>query len=309
MDSYYECKRCYYKFYQKNDIIRHLNKKKICIRILESFENYKNENENELYELSLIRIKNTKNIFCTYCNKSFYNPHNLKRHIDKICKNINNTERENKEFLDDSENKKNKEFLEESENKEFQNENNKSNVIMNNNKIDKNINIINNITDNSVINLNINLTKGFEDEWNISHIDDNIKFILLCHNMKFTSTLEKILENEVNQNVLLDNSSNKAIIFKDKKLVNVDVKDIVKKTMDKLFHQLCNFKNDIYDSNPLCINTKILDAEMKTAETKYKEFKSNKKIEETVNTYIKDIYNKKKDNTINNFSIIKKNGY
>ena len=32
-NSYYECKRCFYKFYQKNHMKNHLNKKKIynCI--------------------------------------------------------------------------------------------------------------------------------------------------------------------------------------------------------------------------------------------------------------------------------------
>ena len=72
------------------------------------------------------------------------------------------------------------------------------------------------------------------------------------------------------------------MIFNDKKIINMDIKDIVKKTMDKLFNQLCNFKNDIEYTNSLCINTKILDDEIKSV--------NNKNIEESVNGYIKDIY-------------------
>ena len=52
----------------------------------------------------------------------------------------------------------------------------------------------------------------------------------------------------------------------------MDIKDIVKKTMDKLFNQLYNFKNDIEYTNSLCINTKILDDEIKSVKNKYKDF-------------------------------------
>jgi hypothetical protein len=84
-NSYYECKRCFHKFYQKNDMTKHLDKKKLCIRTFESFK-YKDE---DLYDLSLQRIKlNTKKYTCIYCNKNFYNNNNLKRHIEKSCKNI-----------------------------------------------------------------------------------------------------------------------------------------------------------------------------------------------------------------------------
>lgn len=127
--------------------------------------------------------------------------------------------------------------------------------------------------------------------------------------IKFTSTLEKILENEVNQNVLIDDISGKGIIFNDQKIINMDIKDIVKKTMDKLISQLCDFKNDIEYTNSLSINTKILDDEIKTAKNKYTEFKNYKNVQESVNEYIKDIYNKKKMNTIDNFSLLKNNGY
>ena len=330
MESYYQCKRCLHKCKQKNDMYRHLNKKKICIRILESFQIYKSENDDQLYELSLVQVKKQKTTFCEFCNKYFYNTNNLKRHIDKYCskKKYNKNENKNNNDLDnnsnnDSDNNSDDNLDDDSDNNDADTNNdlyinkltnnnnsgnnhkNKPNIIINQN--DKNINIINNITDNSVI--NINLINSFNDQWNTTHIDDTKKFILLCNKMKFTSTLEKILENEVNQNVLIDDISGKGIIFNDKKIINMDIKDIVKKTMDKLFNQLCDFKNDIEFTNSLCINTKILEDEIKNAKHKYSEFKNYKNVEESVNEYIKDIYNKKKTNTIDNFSLIKKNGY
>jgi hypothetical protein len=89
-NSFYECKRCFHRFYQKNDMNKHLNKKKICIRVIES---YKYEEE-ELYNLSLKRIKNNKKQFiCVICNKNFCNKFSLNRHIEKLCKNnISNNE-------------------------------------------------------------------------------------------------------------------------------------------------------------------------------------------------------------------------
>ena len=73
--------------------------------------------------------------------------------------------------------------------------------------------------------------------------------------------------------------------------------------MDKLISQLCDFKNDIEYTNSLSIDTKILDDQIKTAKNKYTEFKNHKNVQESVNEYIKDIYNKKKMNTIDNFSL------
>ena len=51
-NSYFECKRCFYKCYQKGDIQKHLDKKKLCNRTLESYK----YNEHELRNLSLIRL-------------------------------------------------------------------------------------------------------------------------------------------------------------------------------------------------------------------------------------------------------------
>lgn len=74
-----------------------------------------------------------------------------------------------------------------------------------------NYNITNNITTNNytnnIISVNINLINSFEENWNTTHIDDKTKCFLLLNNSKFTATLENILENEVNLNVLLDNTS------------------------------------------------------------------------------------------------------
>ena len=49
-----------------------------------------------------------------------------------------------------------------------------------------------------------NITISFDDNFNASKIYNNNKLMLLISTSKFTKTLEKLLENKVNLNVLID---------------------------------------------------------------------------------------------------------
>lgn len=278
-NSYYECKRCFYKCYQKKDMTKHLNKKILCDRILESFSYC----DSELKDMSLKRIYPEKtddiNNKCSECGKSFVCIKSYNKHQNNCkYKKIKNTDLP---------------------------------ININDNSID---NSIDNSVDNSIhiknINLNIQLINSFDEQWNITHIDDNKKLILLLNNTKFTSTLEKILENEVNLNVLIDETSDKGLVYNEKKITNIDIKEIVKKTMEKLFNHLRNFKNDILEPNKYNIDKTIIEEQIKLAETKYNDYKTNKDdIEVTVDNIIKDIYTKKKDDTLSNYNEIVKKGY
>lgn len=292
MSSYYECKRCFYKCYQKGDMLKHLNVKILCDRIVESF----NYCDNELKDISLRRIypnkiDDSKNK-CSECGKCFSYAKTLNKHQNN-CK--------YKKIIKNNEKIKNTDLP--------------IPININDNSIDNSIvNSIDNSVDNSIhiknINLNIQLINSFDEQWNITHIDDNKKLILLLNNTKFTSTLEKILENEVNLNVLIDETSDKGLVYNEKKITNIDIKEIVKKTMDKLFNHLRNFKNDILEPNKYNIDKTIIEEQIKLAETKYNDYKTNKDdIEGTVDTIIKDIYTKKKDDTLSNYNEIVKKGY
>jgi hypothetical protein len=160
-------------------------------------------------------------------------------------------------------------------------------------------NSVNNITDNSTtnINLNINIIKSFDEEWSVDHIDDKDKLILLFNNSKFTSMLQNILENEVNLNVLLENNSETGLVYNNNKLINMNIKDIVKKTMDKQYKHLCSFKKDITQPNIYNLNENSINEEMKNAYTKYNNYRRNVDIQNYVNTFIKNIYTSKIDNT------------
>lgn len=282
----YECKRCFYECKQLNDMKKHLNKKIKCVRALESFK----YNDNELYNNSLIKNIITDKIRykCNNCDKKFTTSSNLSRHID------------NDKCL--HRNKKNIDTMND------YSKNNSTKIIENNINIENiTINIDNSITNN--FNFNTNEINSFDDKWNTSHIDNNKKLILLLNNAKFTTTLENILENNINLNVLIDNTTDNALVYNDKKIINMSIKDIVKKTMEKLIDHLKAFKTDILDPNYFNIDKNIIEDQLKIAQNKYRDFYRDNDVQQFVNVCIKDIYNKKKDDTINKYIIINKLGY
>lgn len=291
-NSYYECKRCFYKCYQKNHMKNHLNKKKICEK---KFEAYK-YSDNDLMEMSLIRQykytdikifnndKSTNNkieYICKCCNKKLHTNSSLQRHMKLYCKYNKNTDK----CIDEV-----------------------SESIINN--IDNSIYIDNSIIDNSITDnsttININIVNSFSEEWCTKHIDDKTKALLFLNNAKFTATLENILENEVNLNVLIDKKSENGIIYENNIMKNTTVKDIVSRTMEKIYKHLTDFKTDAYTHN---IDNDVINSQIKLAGKKYDEFQNSKKVREKVNTCIKDIYCKKQTNTYDSLNKVEKDGY
>jgi len=299
-NSYYECKRCKYNCYQKTNIIRHLDKQNKCTKDFDAY----NYTDDELKEMSLIRKYYNCDIsnICNLCNKQFNNNRSLKTHQKKVCcKTLENNEIKNNEIknneikIDDNTN------ITESIDKECTINNNTIDSQVNN-TIDTQVNNnehshnTDNSIDNSVNNnyINITIVNSFDQNWATDHIDDKMKFILLLNNTKFTSTLENILENEVNLNVLIDKDSKDGLVYENNTVKKLTVKDIVAKTMEKLHKQLADFSKDIsaYD-----INKDVIDSQMKIVNRKYSDYKSNKETQKNVNNNIKDIYNKKQKKT------------
>ena len=286
MKSYYECKRCFYKCYQKNDMMKHLKKKTLCTRSIESF----NFEDSEIHNLSLIRTKDNANLInnnkmCTFCNKVFSTKNCLLRHIEKACKKINN---DTCTIIEDI-----------PLNIVNENSGNSENILNVNENITQNItNNIVNYTNNNFINVNINLIKSFDEEWDDSKIDDNLKIILLLADSKYTKTLENLLQNDVNLNVLIDNTGDTGLIYKKNNFEIMNIKDIVEKSMEKIYNQLNKFHKEIKESNEYNIKKDYLEEERKNIESKYKDYKLNSETKNKVMDFIKDIYNKKKDDTI-----------
>jgi hypothetical protein len=242
---------------------KHLEKIKSCNR---TFESFKYNDDEDLYNLSLTRIyEKNKDTICDKCNKNFKNIFTLNRHKTKC----------NKEDIKYN-----------------------SPIIITDNSIN-NSTINNSIIDNSINNISINII-NFNDDWNTSHIDNKQKILLLLKKYKFTTTLENILENEINLNVLIDNTSDDGLVCNNNKFEKMDIKEIVKKTMKKLLDSLNNFKNDISENNDYELDIDIINKEINKVNIKYDEFTKNKVAQNDVNNIIKNIYNKKKDDTYNN---------
>ena len=84
MDNNFECVRCGYNTLKKSNILVHLNKKKKCIKRIESFI-YSDE---EVMTLSLIRKNNKTNLenICKYCNKTYTTKRFLMKHMESYCR-------------------------------------------------------------------------------------------------------------------------------------------------------------------------------------------------------------------------------
>jgi predicted metal-dependent hydrolase len=87
----------------------------------------------------------------------------------------------------------------------------------------------------------------------------------------------------------------------------MNIKDIVKNTMEKLYKQLNNFKDHITNPNNLNINESVINNELDIAKHKYDDYKSNKFVQDNVNKYITDIYQKKVENTYKKYKDFARN--
>ena len=137
---------------------------------------------------------------------------------------------------------------------------------------------------------------NFNDIWNTDHINDNDKLLLLFNKSQFSKTLQNILENEVNLNVIIDKTNETGIVYNNNTLQKMSVKEIIKKTMDKLFEQLKIFKNDLINSQ-LNIEEKNLENAVNITSKKLFDYHKNDYIKEIVNKLISQIYSVKNNNT------------
>ena len=225
--SWYTCQRCEFLCKQREVMRRHLEKKKKCL--IKDLEN--KLTEVELYNASLekrncynVLSNDVKPNYCIKCDKQFSRKFCYERHIkNNKC---DNTEDDN-ESVNNEEDK---------------------NVI--NNTLNGNItNISNNPTtiNNPIININFNINslKGFDEKWDVSKIDKYQMAGLLLSSNKFSNTLEKILENNNNLNVILNSDS--GIIYKSEndKYEPISKNDLFKQTIDKLYDHLKEFYEEV----------------------------------------------------------------
>ena len=174
--------------------------------------------------------------------------------------------------------------------------------------IQQNINqTIQNITVNQQFNnfqlFNIKYPNGFDKEWDLSKISDEKKlFLINCCNTKYSELLKFILQNEDNLNVILENENDTGIVYKNdtEKYIHLNKSDIIDQSLVKLNNQL----------NELCRETCLKNQEdhQNIEKYNYETLKINKKLNDykTNNHNIKDgvqnlitnIFNEKKDKSI-----------
>lgn len=294
MNRNYSCKICdEYCSNHVSQISKHLLKKKQCMSSIKSF-NYSND---QLIILSLIQDKDIDNI-------------NIK--INNIDKNNNIITKNKLELLDnikliDKQKLKkcslcNNQFSKISELKEHLliecfykskkevSNNIQINIIDSNNNSN---NTINNITNN--IYLNIKNPIPFDNNWNISNIDNKDKIIF--SKIMYTNLLTEILKNEINLNVIIDKDNDSGIVYKNDidKYIKMKSEDIIDKTMLKLKEHLLSINNDSCDY----YLKDFLSMSKKVIEKKYDDYiENNDNLKDNVSNIIKNIYNIKKDDAL-----------
>lgn len=240
--------------------------------------------------------------------KEFKKYKELKKNIESINKNDDNSSiasdisDEYSEYSFSTQNQDGLKFICTKCNKFFKNKSNLNRHI-NKNRCISNITNINGATlnqQNNIININLKIMRPFDDDWDTSQIDSTLKNLLLLSNMKYTKTLEHILSNESNLNVIIEDDLNNGIVYKNdtEKFKQMTITDIVDKSMDKLHKHLQNFHNEINEHNDFNINKEYLEEEKDIIQQKYDEYKSNKYVKSKVQEFITNIYNSKKKETI-----------
>ena len=125
--------------------------------------------------------------------------------------------------------------------------------------------------------------------------------------MKYTKTLEQLLNNDTNLNVFIDDkNAETGIVYKNdiEKFKMMSIEDIVDKSMIKLNKHLNDFHNEIKDENEFSINQDYLNDEKSIINKKFKEYKNNEVIKEKVTNFLTKIYNSKKEDCVKIFKEI-----
>ena len=288
--SYYECAKCLYQTKYKNDMRRHLFSKNRCIIIpLNS-----TLNDKELDDLSLEtkkRDKDNKNFVCEFCNKSFTRHYTLKIHKETRCK--------SKDLILFSANFPNST----SSNSLSESSKNGSSQQVN---IQKNIQNIQtqNINYNNQTNITFNIMcNSFDNPFDISHIDNKTRMEMII-NVIYTKALQHILENKSNLNVYIEDGNENAIIYKnpEEKFVRIKKEDFTRQIMSNMKSTLQALNNET-EKNPYL--TQKIDEVINFKFDKYNEEKTTT---DAINAMICKIYEDKKEQVLDIFQNIKKNG-
>jgi hypothetical protein len=278
--SYYKCLRCNYKTYRYNDMKKHLNRKIKCTQDIDSYkydDNFINEKSlllkyNENGDIEKKTTGDDNKIKCNNCNMNFTKKSNLVRHLKKCVIEVPDQQQLPSNHIE--------------------------------NHIESQYNIANqhNIsTTNNVIIVNSNNLCSFNEKWTIEHIDEYLRNNIFLSGTKYTDLLDEILKDKNNLNVIIEKDSNYGLVYKneDELYVNMKVKEIIEKSMDKLYEQLNDLYSSIGSDNKMKINTNIIENEKKIMDNKYDNFcNNNNNTKSVVENLLASIYEKRKDEAV-----------
>jgi hypothetical protein len=315
----YRCFRCNYTANHKTSMYNHYARSVKCSKNIDSlkfdenqivkysfteiddhkrldninYNNYCVEKNSEEFINEIKNVYKEKQRSCSYCNKIFAKYKDLEYHLFEciyITNKIKN-EKENSLSIDNSVNAPSNIYTE-----------------CNVNNINNNINNVNNI--NNTININIELPEksliSFNDNWNIEHLDINTKTLLFMSTVKYTKTLEYILANDANKNVLLNKDTNTGIIYKGAEFEEMKIEDIIDKSVLKIYNNLKEMYNEIQENNDVnfILDPNVINQNLKITENKFNEYNSNEKTKEVVSQIISSIYSQHKDTTEQKYKVI-----
>ena len=325
--SNYLCKRCNFTSKNFTDIKRHTIKNKKCSKKI----NVYNESDDHLFILSLIpynnnnnqnidinNITNKNNIFenkerlfecisnieknklkkCEHCDKCFNKIQDLKNHIILYCFSNKIDEEKIKEENLVSNNITNNIVNNTSNVNNTDNSNNTLNATTNN--------TLNHITNNITINLKLDSLVPFDKDWDLSHINSSTKQALIISLVKYTKTLEQILKNENNMNVLLDKNSEKGFIYKDNNFEEMSKDDIIKQSFEKIYNHLKIFHEEVENNNEFGIDPEYLEEHRENLDIKFNKYNEDKESKNMINSCISEKFEEVKDKAYKNYKIINK---
>lgn len=316
----FTCFRCSYKTDHKTSMYSHLTKNIKCSKNISSLKysddeiikyslcnsssnikfnnNFKvKKNTNEFID-EMKNIYNSKRRFCNYCLKNFSKLKDLEIHLFECIEIINNPH--------DNINQPDK--IDINFNNINNNVNNNTNNINNSKNINNNFinsNIYNNCNINNNIHINLEIPKNnlvpFNEDWNTEHIDKNTKMLLFLSTVKYTKTLEYLLENDINKNVLIDNDSKTGLIYKgdSEKFEKMKIEDIIDESMSKLYKHLKDFHQEIENTNNINfqIDNGIIKDSSRNTKMKFDNFQNNDITRKNVSDLLTSIFSKHSDIT------------
>ena len=145
------------------------------------------------------------------------------------------------------------------------------------------------------MNINIiNLPIGFEKEWNTEHINKYLKELIVVSDNKYTSLLNKLLDNKKNLNVVVDKEMNNGYIFTNNEYKNIEKEKIADRSMEKLNKELNKMLEEVLNSDEIFCE-KNIETQKNLINDKYDEYTKNINIQKIVQKYIIDIYDSTKN--------------